>query len=201
MNFILANDLTEILGEKSKKEKSCEGSRKPVLCSTSFEINENLNAEYSNPPIGKWSYFDHKSKCTKVYLAAVMFSGVSDIKFELSEDGEEVTIFYTWPTSLFRAEELFQDEINSDNTTIKIDVNHPKIYSYSSALLDLGITENTFPRGIIKIKLPVKVQKEIGTWKKKAVTRSNGTKIIILEFTGFQQQQIIDEADTTITFD
>jgi hypothetical protein len=155
---------------------------------------------FKNPPVGTWMYIDHEEKCTKVFVAIPMISEVSDIKFELAENGQQVTIEYPWPTAIFRALELFEDDIKSQNTLTKIDATHPKIHSYTSELLNMGITENSNPKGAIIVQLPIKVQTDIGSWKKRAIKKENGTKIAFLEFKGFQQQQIINEADTTISF-
>lgn len=183
--------IPEIFGTKSTAECSRISSMVP------FE-NVTTQSQFIHPPIIKWMYVDHIEKCTKVFVAVAMVAGIADIKFEISENGKYITIEYTWPTALFRANELFEDEIRDKN--MKIDLNHPKIHSLTTELLNSGITENSYPKGSIIVQLPSQVQREIGTWKKKAVKRNDGSKIALLEFKGYMQQQIIDEADTSIIF-
>lgn len=144
-----------------------------------------------------WSYTDHDKKCDMVIVAVPIISGARDINFSIAEDGLSITINYQWPSAIYNAKYLFNDEISN----LEISVNHPKIHSMTSALLKAGITTNSSPKGKIKIYLPIKIQQEVGSWVKKAKTKEDGTKIVVLEFIGFQEKIIIKEADTRIVFD
>lgn len=146
-------------------------------------------------------YADHIQKCNFVFVALPIISGANDINFVLSEDGMKVAINYTWPTAIFRAQELFSDEINHPNPKCRISVDHPKIHALTTHLLDFQITENTNPKGTISVLLPIRVQREVGSWTKKAVKKSDGTRIVLLEFKAYQESLIIKDADTTINFD
>jgi hypothetical protein len=186
------NEIPEITGNKSKRPTE-------QVINSNFQPNNdsNNNVTFSNPPILKWFYTDHKEKCIKVVVAIPLFTGIRNINFEIAENGEEVSFKYTWPSAMFRADELFSQQIKKNI----LDNTHPKVHSLKSALLEQAITENTFPTGLIKVKLPIKVQKEVGTWTKEAIKANDGTRVVVVEFKGFQQQQIIKEADTTISFE
>lgn len=64
-----------------------------------------------------------------------------------------------------------------------------------------NITEKSKPKGEIIVKLPAKAQREIDSWKKKAVKRDDGSKIILLELKAYQDDIIIQDADNHISFD
>ncbi len=70
-----------------------------------------------------------------------------------------------------------------------------------SHMLACGITENSKPRERVMIRLPVQIQRENGTWVKKAVKKPDGTRIALLEFKAYQECLIINDADTKINFD
>lgn len=97
--------------------------------------------------------------------------------------------------------ELYHDEINSKNLETKISADHPKIHSLVSHLLSEEITENSFPRGRISIKLPVAVVRDVDGWIKKAIKKQDGSKIVLLELKAYQDKSIIKDSDTTIVFD
>lgn len=146
-----------------------------------------------------WVWTDHIRKCQFVNVAVPTFSGVKDVNFRISEDGMNVKIQYTWPSSMFNPVQLFSNEIQELNS--QTSVNHPKIHALASMLLSRGITEKSGPKGQIIVALPVKIQRECGSWTKKAVKKNDGTKIILLEFKGFQEDTHIKEADTNLSFD
>lgn len=178
-------------------------------CSTEFQDKENNSneengtqnlqeSEFLNSPILTWSYTDHEKKCDFVYVAAPIVSGSREIEFLIAEDGMSVIISYVWPKIMYNANDLFEDEIFS--ATQAISHNHPKVHALTSHLRKFGITENSFPKGKIVVKLPIRVQREIGSWKKKAISKPD-TKIILLQLKGFQEDLIIRDADTRIVFD
>lgn len=161
------------------------------------DSNESEQIEFINPPILTWTWVDHERKCKFVNLAFPIFSGAEDIKFELSDSGDVVTITFKWPLPIQNPDDLFANEIN--NGTITID--HPKVHALKSKLLNLGFTKKCCPRGKIVISLPMKVQKEEEFWKIQPIKRENGTRIALLEFKGFQDKPHTRDADTSITFD
>lgn len=194
MNYKELN-IPEISGTTASKVTA--GSSKTSSTKVSFE-NYKTQVEFINPPVFTWTCVDHDENCTTVYVAVAMISDATDIKFEIAENGKYVTVEYVWPVALFKAHELFAEEIKGNKG---INSSHPKLHSMMTELLNSGITQNSYPKGSIIIQLPICVQKEIGTWKKNAVKKEDGTRIALLEFKGFMQQQHIEEADTSISFD
>lgn len=131
-----------------------------------------------------------------MYVALPIISGSRNVEFTLSEDGLKVNVNYTWPSDIYHPEELFENELKSQ----AISLNDPKIHALRDHLLQLGITENSKPRGQITITLPIRVQREVNTWSWKGIKKGD-TKMVILEFRGYQANLIINDVDTTITFE
>lgn len=173
----------------SKAEKNCCRGEPEYL-------DDNSQVEYQNSPMVTWICDDHEQKCKLVYVALPIISGSTDISFEIADDGNRIFINYTWPMVMFNPEELFANEIKT-----AISSNHPKIHTLTSHLLSIGITKKSKPRGKIAIDLPIQVQREVESWKKKAVICPDGTKVCILEFKAFQEEPIIKFADTSLCFD
>lgn len=185
------NDIPELLGEISQNTYLQE-----VTKDTSNET------EFINPPVVVWKFTNHETKTDHVYVAVSILSGTSGINsVTIAEDGMNVTLTYNWPSTIFKPDELFADEIYHTDPKQKIAANHPKIHSMISHLLENGITNNSAPKGAINLTLPCRVQREIGSWKSKAVKKSDGTKIVLLEFRCFQIKKIIEDANTSIKFD
>lgn len=153
------------------------------------ELPENPDVIFGQPPLVKWSSFDHKPKHHRVYVAVAMIGGVTDIEFEIFENGSSVRIFYNWPATVFKAEELFQDEIRGENRNGRFDIEHPKIHSFMSALMEADMNE--IPRSFVYIRLPMQVQLDHSTWNKKAISKSNGARIVLLEFKGVQESKFL----------
>lgn len=158
--------------------------------------HKETNTEFVNPPSLSWVYTDLDLKCTFVNVVLPIISGSKDIHFNISEDGMQVVINYSWSPFIYIPKELFAHEINNE-----ILATHPKIHSLSMQLLESGITEKSIPRGKIIVTLPIKVQREVGSWTKKTESKSDGTKIVFLQFKGYQEKQIIKDADTSLVFD
>lgn len=160
------------------------------------DIYKESNTEFLNPPSLSWVYTDLDLKCTFVNVVLPIISGSKDIHFHITEDGMQVIINYSWSPSIYIPKALFSNEINNE-----IPATHPKIHSLSIQLLESGISEKSIPKGKIIVALPIKVQREVGSWTKKTETKIDGTKIIFLEFKGYQEKQIIKDADTSLVFD
>lgn len=77
-------------------------------------------------------YTDHKLKTDFVCVLLPIFSGERDIKFELSQDGNVVTLHYTWPSQFYRASELFKASIDKG----EISTEHPKVHCFVSNMIE-----------------------------------------------------------------
>lgn len=72
----------------------------------------------------------------------------------------QLTVFYTWPSAVYNAKELFEEAIKTN----LISCENAKLHSFQSHLLDIGITENSKPRGMIIVDLP---NEKLGRGRKK----------------------------------
>lgn len=175
--------------------------RSAGLCQASnvqqrYDDNEATSTlDCHNSPYKLWVYTDHQKKTDFVCVLLPVFYGERDIKFELSEDGNVVTIFYSWPTPFYRASEFFEEKIANGEITN----DHPKVHCFVSNCIEMGITENANPRGKMTITLPCQVKREIGSWTKEAVN-VKGIKMIQLQFTAYQKALLVNDMDTSITF-
>lgn len=165
---------------------------------SSLDIESNPNIEFKNEPFVTWMYTDHELKYDFVCVAVPIISGSQDVNFTLSEDGMKVIIGYTWPSSIYTAHQMFNNELTDEINPITID--HPKIHAFRTRLLELNLSENSRPRGSVTINLPIKVQRDSGTWKKSGKKCSADAKIAMLEFRAYQREIFIAEADTSINF-
>jgi hypothetical protein len=150
---------------------------------------------FQNPPIIKWSYYDHDDQVTKLFVAVDNPAGSENPCFDFNENGDTIFIDSSWTSVLFTPDELFQDELYSQQTTIY----HPKIQSLKTVLKLNKITKKSCPKQRIKIPLGMKVVKEKGNWKIKPVMMNN-SKVMLLEFKGFQENEVLEEADKTCSF-
>lgn len=155
------------------------------------------SVEFLKPPHFEWTYTDLQLKCTYVTVAIPIFSGSHDINFKLHEDGMKLSISYNWAHELYIPEELLAHELNKVDG---ITTTHPMFHSLAMQLMVAGYSERSVPRGMSIIKLPVKVQREVGSWTKNAITTIRGNRIILLKFKAFQEDQIIKDADTSLIF-
>lgn len=103
---------------------------------------------------------------------------------------------YKWPSPMFKATELFAQAKDGKE---KLTLYHPKLHAFMSHMLDPGVTDKSSPMAEMIINLPKKVQRTTTSWKKEAIT-VDGTNIILLEFTAYQNELFIEEAATTIEF-
>lgn len=158
----------------------------------------------SDIPYLTWVYTDHVQKCDIVCVAISVISGCTDVNFGLSEDGTTVFVNYTWPCALFSPSLLYKAKLNNNVMTL----DHPEIHSFASRLIELEWSVKSKPKGIMQIPLPVKVQRDIGTWSKEGIKCDTVTKegvkcdsnMILLKFRAFQKKLVIEDADTSITF-
>ncbi|KAJ6639428.1 hypothetical protein Bhyg_03072 [Pseudolycoriella hygida] len=149
-----------------------------------------------NSPYITWVYRDHVQNCDFVCVATCTISGSRDNRFMISEDGMVLHIHFSWPVGLFTPKELFNDMLLYQNMS----ADNPMIHSFSSRLVDLELSSKSNPKGTLSITLPMKVQREEGTWTITPV-KSNGANIALLTFRAYQKKIIIKNSDTSINFD
>lgn len=173
------------LNELAKKQKM------------NYDAQDDSNANdaeisFHSAPCMTWIYTDHVNKSDIVCVAVPIISGSQDINFGLSVDGMNLIISYTWPKPMFSPELLFSKKPN-------MPITHPKVHAFASRVLDCEFSEVSKPKGSMVVPLPIKVQRENGTWTKEGF-KIEESNIILLEFKAYQKKLIIDDADTSITF-
>lgn len=117
--------------------------------------------------------------------------------FVISEDGTQIKITYEWPPVMFKANKLFEKSFANNGR--KLVLSHPKVHAFVSHLLESGVTENSTLYAERNIELPRKIQRENDSWSMEKVVVDD-TKMILLEFSAFQKNLIINDADTSLDF-
>lgn len=151
---------------------------------------------FTNPPFWTWTYFDHQKNMDFVCVAAAMISGSRNVNFVMSEDGMQITIKYTWPTAIYKATELFE---KAKRDGLRLSIQDPKVHCFVANALQSGVTGNSNPQGEIIIDLPQRVQRHTSTWKKEGFL-VNQASILMLEFSAYEKDLVIDDADTSVKF-
>lgn len=120
--------------------------------------------------------------CSKKTTSFVLLciTGSRDINFSLSEDGMKLIVDYVWPSVLLSPYELFKDVL-LDNWQ-PLPISHPKVYAYQNRLSDCDLSMKSYPEASLVISLPLRVQRELGTFKKQGLTCGD-TKLVMLQFT------------------
>lgn len=150
---------------------------------------------FVNPPCSTWMYTDFERKIDFVCVAVPIIAGSEDVDFTLSPDGTQVEIIYTWPRAIYDSTTIFEEEIRKKTLSFT----HPKVHAFCIEMVKNGYSKKSEPQGRIVIKLPCKVMRQASSWTKEA--RSIGaTKFAFLEFTAFQKEIFIEEADTSLKF-
>ncbi|KAJ6647637.1 hypothetical protein Bhyg_03104 [Pseudolycoriella hygida] len=158
------------------------------------------NIVFRNAPYVTWVYVDHTRKCEIVCVAVAAISGSRKVNFCLLEDNITLNITYIWPSAIYSPEELFRSKLNPVGEH-RWTMDHPKIHSFKSRLIECGLTSRSLPEALIVIKLPMKVQRESHTYKRSGVKTADGGNIVMLEFESFQKEQILEDEDTSIVFE
>lgn len=164
---------------------------------TSSEVKSASGVQFVNPPHVIWVYFDHIKKLDIVCVAVSVISGARNVDFFLSEDNVTLNVTYAWPSGIYSPEELFRSKLKGDNPWT---IDHPKIYAFNNRLLECDLSDKSLPQASIVLTLPMKVQRENGTWTKSGVKTNDGL-IVMLEFQAFQKKRVIEDADTSIVFE
>lgn len=150
---------------------------------------------HNRAPCWTWIYTDHDKKKDFVCVVIPAISG-KKAKFSISDDGLRINIKYEWPEVMFKADCLFSKSVSNGR---KLAMTHPKVHAFVSHLIDCGVTEKSTLEAGITVELPRQVQRENDSWTMEKVVVSD-TKIIILEFSAYQNSLIINDADTSLDF-
>lgn len=168
----------------------------PPIPNDAAAANEMYVIDVKNAPFCVWQYTDHIKKNDYVCVSLSIISGCRDVTPKLSEDGTKLIVSYIWPKAIFQAKTLFAAEITKNELTLQ----HPKVHSFVSNLMDFGITANSSPITQTTITLPCKVKRELGSYERKAI-KVDGTNVLMMQFTAYQKSLLVDEADDSLNFD
>lgn len=179
-------DIPELYGSVAESH-----SHSPV-----FEtVPESIEAR--NFPFMTWTYSNHQIKCDVVCVAVPMITGSEDIKYVLSEDGMTLFVEYVWPPVLLNPRTLFKN-VTLENGA-RISMEHPKVYAYQNRLAEIELSTKSRPGASLIIPLPIRVQRELGTYRSQAL-ECGDTEIVMIDFTAFQNKKVISDADNNIAF-
>lgn len=151
--------------------------------------------EARNYPYMTWTFTDHAEQ--KDFVCVPTVTGSRDIKFVISDDGMQLFVEYTWPTAFLDPGELFYSVDDDEGNAVSM--NHPMIYSYRKRMDELELTEKSRPNASLVINLPQRVQREFGSYVKRAL-KCGDTRVVMLQLTGYQNKKVISDADTSIKF-
>lgn len=174
------------VNDPAKKQKNCDATDDSCV-----EVNDAV-ISYNSAPCMTWIYTDHQNKSDIVCVAVPVISGSQDINFGFSIDGMNLIISYTWPAPMYSPALMFSKKPNMSLT-------HPKIQAFASRVVECEFSEVSRPKGNMVVPLPIKVQREVGTWTKEGF-KLDDCNIILLEFKAYQKKLIIEDADTSINF-
>lgn len=163
-------------------------------CGDDFPFDESA-ASFINPPCSTWVYTDFERKIDFVCVAVPIIARSEDIAFTLSSDGTQLEIIYTWPRAIFEASIIFEEEIRKK----RFSLTHPKVHAFCTEMVKNGYSTKSEPQGRIVVKLPCKVMRQASSWTKEAKSVGDA-KFAFLEFTAFQKEIFIEEADTSLKF-
>jgi hypothetical protein len=132
--------------------------------------------KHDNPGVVVTTYVD-TDQLEKVLLVWLLPSGSTDQEMKVSEDGCNLTLKCTWPTAMSGAADLFK--------LWKADKLHPRVAAVTAALKEIRPTFEGSIYESISVKLPCKVLTDSAHCHYVLDgKRSDGTKILVGEFTG-----------------
>ncbi|KAG4075390.1 hypothetical protein HA402_007967 [Bradysia odoriphaga] len=144
-----------------------------------------------------WTFKDHSEQKDIVCVAVPIVAGSRDIKFVISDDGNQVTIDYVWPASLLDPTELFYDVNDEEGDAISM--SHAMVYSYKVKMDELDMSEKSRPGATFVVNLPLRVQRELGTFKKHSL-KCGESRVVMLQMTAYQKKRVMIDADTSFKF-
>ncbi|KAJ3110392.1 hypothetical protein HK098_000580, partial [Nowakowskiella sp. JEL0407] len=148
-------------------------------------------------PILTAVYNDPETLNERVIIVAILPSGCTDVTFTVGDDGNVAFIHYTWPSVMYNTEEMFEKWL----VTRKIECYHPKIVAISQELEKVRDSVEAAPEGVIRVQLPISVQKDTRTFVKNGFEKRDGSKVFMVELQAHQKSYAITTEDKCIEFE
>lgn len=156
-----------------------------------------MHLEAKNFPHMVWTYKDHSEQKEFVCVVVPTVTGSRDINFVISDDGLQLTIEYVWPAPLLDPTQLFYDVVDEEGDAISM--SHAMVYSYKLRMDEMDVSRKSMPGASLVIKLPLKVQRELGSFKKQAL-KCGESRVVMIQFTTYQKKRALIDADTSFQF-
>lgn len=143
-------------------------------------IHGGSSFSHQNFPIVCSKFTDPDTEREKVLMVASMPGGSENIRIEISEDGRMVTVRYAWTRSMCDIRELFRHQLmKKDFTTY-----HPMVLSFKAQLLKAKSSIEAAPDAAIQVRLPIQIQKSLGSYQTWEIRQNDGSSVLMAEFTG-----------------
>lgn len=203
--FLVQNPESEASSRRSQV-KSGSGIIRPVhdllsqlgvVSSVGNVPNETVNVDCptgayelmsEHMPFLRFNYMKYDTKQEKVVVLIDLPGGTNSYDWEFNEVGDSITVIINWSKALYDVSNLFKHALNADVITM----DHPKLHAMQNELLRQGFSSKNIPKGRIYVDLGRRVHKDDGTWKIELV-QHDGNKIIMMEFSGFQEEVLKTE--------
>lgn len=155
-----------------------------------YKDKENVSSpiHHQNQPFLMTRYKELNNLTERLVIIVPLFSGITNVRFSLNEDGTECILKYNWPKMFFN----FTPIANNDQN------NTAMVLSLQEQLKQHRSSVNEMPEGTLIIKLPFAVQTEINDNTVVGIEDADGTKILRINLIGFIKQYA--QKVTTVTF-
>lgn len=146
-----------------------------------LKINEDQDdksiIENSNKPFLMAIFKTPDNLDEHIIILYPLLSGISNVRFYLSEDGKEAHFTYNWPTPLYNISSIFKKD-SKDIT---------KIMALQEQLLKHRNTINDIPKDKLTIKLPFPVQTNTAEHIITGYEDKDGSRIMRIELPGMKK--------------
>lgn len=155
-----------------------------------FEKNENGDiVQHINQPFLMACYEIDITLDEYLIILVPMISGATNVRFEVSDDGNAGLIKYCWPKFMYNITRIFKNENGIENT---------RILALQKKLSLHRQTHSEIPEGILKFKFPFAVQSS-----EKAIMgytdEEHGCKLLRIEIPALKK--LYGKTDDIIKFD
>lgn len=178
-------------------------SKRPKTLQPNYEDGTEVELDnqfvFHNPPISMSVYRDPDTEIERVIIVAGLPFGAVDVSFSLVGNGpgtRAARIDFFWPSIAFDFEALFGKEIEKGMPKI-----HPKILALKQDLQHARDSIDDIPNGTIELNLPISVQTSEATISRKGKTQKDGSSVLIVELTAYENSYTTGYGKKKIVFE